>query len=289
MAYLLDAQIKDLGGFSVSRILPHKKKKMIGPFIFIDHMGPATFPAGAGINVRAHPHIGLATISYLLEGSMLHRDSLGHIQEIFPGDVNWMTAGKGIVHSERETMEVRAAEHRLNGLQCWLALPREKAHMEPSFVHINKSGLPCIYREKLMMRLIAGEAYGRAAPVKTHSPLFYLDVISEQGAVLAHPNPEQEAAVYIISGELRIGDTVYTAGQFVVLEAESELETATNARYFLLGGERFDTVPFISWNFVAFEKEQIVQAGQRWREGRFPSIPGDDEEFIPLPEKTQYE
>lgn len=283
MAKLITSHKKDLGGFSVSRIIPHIEARSIGPFVFVDHMGPAHFPAGSGINVRPHPHIGLATISYLMEGSMLHRDSLGTIQEIQPGDVNWMTAGKGIVHSERETIETRGSDHVLNGLQCWIALPEEKADMEPSFIHVNKAQLPYIHREKVLMRLIAGEAYGYTSPVKTYSPMFYLDVITEAGAVIERPCGTSQTACYVISGSVEIGDTTFEAGEFVLLDDESNITTIQNSRYFLLGGYALPKQPILKWNFLAYSKEKIEEAEARWKNGQFPTIPGDDREFIPLP------
>lgn len=283
MAKLITSHKKDLGGFSVSRIIPHIEARSIGPFVFVDHMGLAHFPAGSGINVRPHPHIGLATISYLMEGSMLHRDSLGTIQEIQPGDVNWMTAGKGIVHSERETIETRGSDHVLNGLQCWIALPEEKADMEPSFIHVNKAQLPYIHREKVLMRLIAGEAYGYTSPVKTYSPMFYLDVITEAGAVIERPCGRSQTACYVISGSVEIGDNTFEAGEFVLLDDESHITTLQNSRYFLLGGYALPKQPILKWNFLAYSKEKIEEAEARWKNGQFPTIPGDDREFIPLP------
>lgn len=283
MAFVIKSVRKDLGGFSVSRIIPSMQQRMIGPFVFVDHMGPAEFLAGQGINVRPHPHIGLATISYLMEGSMLHRDSLGSIQEIHPGDVNWMTAGKGIVHSERETIETRGKDHRLDGLQCWIALPPGKTEMEPSFLHINRAELPYIHREKVLMRLIAGEAYNYTSPVKTYSPMFYLDAITEAGAKVQRPCGQSETACYVISGHVQIGHETYAAGQFVMLDDETDIETVENSRYFLLGGEKLSPQPILRWNFVAYSQEKIEEAEWRWREGKFPAIPGDDVEFIPLP------
>lgn len=285
MAFVIKSVRKDLGGFSVSRIIPNSKQLSVGPFVFVDHMGPAEFPAGKGINVRPHPHIGLATISYLLEGSMLHRDSLGSIQEIQPGDVNWMTAGKGIVHSERETIETRGKDHALNGLQCWVALPEHKTEMEPSFIHINRAQLPYIHREKILMRLIAGEAYNYTSPVKTYSSMFYLDAITEAGAVVERPCGESETACYIMSGSVKVGEQTFEAGDFVILEDENSLETLQNSRYFLLGGSKLDKQPILRWNFLAYSEDKIIEAEQRWRSGQFPTIPGDDVEFIPLPEK----
>ena len=283
MAFAITAARKDIGGFSVSRILPSVKKRAIGPFVFVDHMGPAEFVAGSGINVRPHPHIGLATISYLLEGAMLHRDSLGTTQEIFPGDVNWMTAGKGIVHSERETIETRGIAHTLNGLQCWVALPENKVDIEPSFLHIERSKLPYIHREKVLMRLIAGEAYSHTSPVKTYSPMFYLDVITEKDAIIERPCGQSETACYIIFGEVNIGQQTFRSGEFVVLDDETDIESLENSRYFLLGGHALDKQPILKWNFLAYEQSKIDEAEQRWRDGQFPTIPGDDKEYIALP------
>lgn len=285
MAFVIKSSRKDLGGFSVARIIPNIKQRFIGPFVFVDHMGPAEFPAGKGINVRPHPHIGLATISYLMEGSMLHRDSLGSIQEINPGDVNWMTAGKGIVHSERETIETRGKDHVLDGLQCWIALPEEKTEMEPSFIHINRAQLPYIHKEKLLMRLIAGEAYNYTSPVKTYSPMFYLDAITETGALVERPCHESETAVYVVSGSVKIGEDTFSAGQFIILEDEQTIETIENSRYFLLGGKKLEKAPILRWNFVAYDEAKIQEAEQRWANGQFPKIPGDDSEFIPQPGK----
>ncbi len=285
MAYVIKPATKDLGGFSVSRIIPSVQKRTVGPFVFVDHMGPADFPAGKGINVRPHPHIGLATISYLMEGSMLHRDSLGTIQEIFPGDVNWMTAGKGIVHSERETIETRGSDHSLNGLQCWVALPEDKADMEPSFLHVGRAELPYIHTEKTLMRLIAGEAYNYTSPVKTYSPMFYLDVITESGAVNERPCGKSETACYVIFGSVKIGDDTYNAGDFVILDDEPSIESLENSRYFLLGGIALEKQPILRWNFLAYSPEKIKEAEERWKNRQFPDIPGDDNEFIPLPEK----
>lgn len=284
MAKVLKGDDKDLGGFSVSRVLPHFEKKMVGPFIFFDNIGPAKFPAGKGINVRPHPHIGLATVTYLFAGSMLHRDSLGSVQEIFPGDVNWMIAGNGIVHSERETHEVRATEHPLHGLQLWVALPPDHERIDPDFLHVGKNDLPCIYRPGLMMRLIVGAAYGRSSPVRTFSPMFYLDVLADKDSELEHPARDQEAAICIISGALEISGQRYEKGDFVLLDsADTSFTALENCRYVIIGGKRFERIPHIHWNFVAYERATIDEARQRWDAGEFPSIPGDDEEHIPLP------
>lgn len=285
MAKVLSGDKKDLGGFTVSRLLPHRDKKMVGPFIFFDQMGPAHFPAGEGINVRPHPHVGLATVSYLFSGSMLHRDSLGSVQEIFPGDVNWMIAGHGIVHSERETVEVRTQPHHLHGLQMWVALPPEHEKIEPDFTHVPKNALPCIYRPGIMMRLLVGSAYNRQAPVRTFSAMFYLDVVAEKHTVLEHPDQSMEAAVFIVSGTLDIAGNHYHAGEFVLLDAQdTEISALETSRFVLLGGKKFERIPYINWNFVAYDRATLDAARERWRSGGFPPIPGDDLEHIPLPE-----
>lgn len=259
---------------------------MVGPFVFFDHVGPADLGPGEGIDVRPHPHIGLSTVTYMFEGGLLHRDSLGNTIEIVPGDVNWMTAGKGIVHSERQSIEAKAGQHRLDGIQAWLALPEDKAEIEPSFSHIKKGALPHFMKEGVMQRLIAGEAFGMVSPIKTYSPMFYLDVLAKAGSLLERPNPTQECMVYVITGEVRISGETFVAGDSVILEAhELCIECLEYTRALLLGGEAFERAPYVFWNFVSFSKERLEKAKNDWREGRFPEIPGDNREFTPLPEK----
>ena len=284
MARPIKALQKDLDGFSVSRILPHAEARMVGPFVFLDHMGPAHFPAGDGIDVRPHPHIGLATLTYLFEGAMLHRDSLGNYIEILPGDVNWMTAGSGIVHSERETHEVKASAHTMDGLQAWVALPREFAEIEPSFSHVKKAELPTYSFEGVFARLIIGEAFGMSAPIKTYSPMHYLDVIMKAGTSLPRPCPGQETALYLLEGAVMVDEAQMAPGDFWVLEDETTLTASANSRLVLLGGERWAERPHLYWNFVSFDKARIEQAKDDWRAGRFPKIPGDDREYTPLPD-----
>jgi len=291
MARILHGVKKDLDGFSVTRILPHMDKKMVGPFIFIDHMGPAHFPPGDGVDVRPHPHIGLATITYLFEGAILHRDSLGNNLEIIPGDVNWMTAGKGIVHSERETLEVKAAQHSLDGLQCWVALPENKAEIEPSFHHIKKAELPHFMQDGVLMRLIVGDAYGKSARIKTYSDMFYLDVLAKAERTISRPDAEcwqtSECAVYVCSGEISIKGERYTRGDFILLDEEEDITAETNSRFMLLGGKHWPETPRMFWNFVSFSQERIELAKTQWREHKFPPIPGDDDEFTAIPEKAK--
>ncbi len=284
MARHLNGKRKELGGFSVTRVLPVREQPMVGPFVFLDHMGPAEFDAGDGIDVRPHPHIGLSTLSYLFEGAMLHRDSLGNQVEIQPGDVNWMTAGKGIVHSERESHETKARHHRMDGLQFWVALPEADAETEPSFTHHHRLELPVWNREGVFARLLAGEALGMTAPVRTFSPMFALDVLMQADTRLPRPNPGQECAAYLVSGDISIGETDFSAGDFVVLDDETEFHASASSRLFLFGGEAWPVKPRLVWNFVSFSTERIKQASADWKAGRFPAVPGDDLEHIPLPE-----
>lgn len=283
MAKLLQAKNHDIGGLDVKRVLPHPTKKMVGPFIFFDQMGPNTFPAGKGINVRPHPHIGLCTLTYLFSGSILHRDSLGNNIEITPGDLNWMTSGKGIVHSERETLEVRACEHDVHGLQCWIALPKHHSEIELSFTHTSKQQLPNLLHKSTIMRLVVGEAYGLVSPVKTHSPMFFIDVVSAKGDTIAIPDPNQETAILVIYGQVSVNDQVFSPGDFVLFEdQEDTIRLLQDSRLILLGGDKFEQTPLLEWNFVAFDQARIEQAKEDWRQGRFPTIPGDDREFIGL-------
>ena len=274
---------KDLGGFGVTRLLPHAQKRMVGPFVFLDHMGPADFAAGEGIDVRPHPHIGLATLTYLFDGAMLHSDSLGNRLEILPGDVNLMVAGKGIVHSERESIETKALPHRINGLQCWLALPEQLADIDPAFHHYKRDVLPQHNLDGVHARLVIGEAYGMSSPIKSYSTVFFMDILASTGKKITRPNPEQECAAYIISGRVSIADESFGAGDCILLDGHEHVTVEQHCRIVLLGGERWQHLPHLYWNFVSFSKERIEQAKDDWREGRFPSIPGDDLERIPLP------
>ena len=283
MGTLLKGKTKDLDGFSVTRILPHAEKRMVGPFVFLDHMGPADFAAGEGIDVRPHPHIGLATLTYLTEGSILHRDSLGNNLEILPGDVNWMTAGRGIVHSERETHETKANQHQLNGLQCWIALPEQFAEIEPAFAHHKKCQLPQFNKEGVFARLIAGDALGMTSPIRTYSPMFFLDVILSAGSHFTRPNQDQECALYVLEGNVDVNSELYEKGDFVLLDADDVVTSRSFSRVVFLGGEQWPKTPHMYWNFVSFSKERIEQAKRDWQEGRFPDIPGDNQEFTPLP------
>ncbi len=282
---LIVPRVRDLGGFSVRRVLPAPFHRMVGPFIFFDHMGPAELAPGAGIDVRPHPHINLATVTYLFEGEIFHRDSLGSAQAIRPGAVNWMTAGRGIVHSERTAPEVRAAGHRLHGLQIWVALPREAEEAEPSFHHHAAETLPVVTGGGVRARVLVGSAFGATSPVPTASPLCYADLELAAGADLPLPVDLSERAIYLVEGEVAIHGAAIAAGRMVLLAAEDlELRALTAARLVFIGGEPLDGPRHIEWNFVSSSRERIAEASRAWRERRFPLVPGDEEEFIPMPD-----
>ena len=285
IAMVLKPHTKDLGGFEVQRLLPSLDAPMVGPFIFFDHFGPAIFAPGGGVAVRPHPHIGLATVTYLLEGAMMHRDSLGTVQRIEPGDVNWMTAGVGIVHSERTSPEDRASGHRLHGLQTWIALPKAHEQDEPSFAHHEATSLPTIALPGVTMRVIAGTAFGRRSPAPTFSPTFYVAVEMEAGSAFdLHPEHE-ERGIYAIDGEILIAGEALATHHMAVLRSWStaRIEARSRAVLVLLGGSKMDGERLIWWNFVASSRALIDSASARWRERDFPPVPGETE-FIPLPD-----
>jgi len=285
IATLLTPHLRDLGDLKVRRVLPAFPTKMVGPFIFFDHFGPVSFAPGRGIDVRPHPHIGLATVTYLFDGAMTHRDSIGSVQRIEPGDVNWMTAGKGIAHSERTPPEERSRGHSAHGIQTWVALPKAHEHDEPTFSHHPNATLPEIDLAGVRMRLIAGTAFGRRAPVPTFSPTFYVAVELDAGASFDLPPEHEERGVYVIDGDIRVAGGAVAPTQMAVLEPWTtvQIDAVSPARILLLGGAKMDGDRFIWWNFVASSKELIRAASQRWREQGFPPIPGETE-FIPLPE-----
>ncbi len=274
---------KDLGEFSVGRLLPNAQRQRVGPFIFFDHIGPAEFPPGKGVNVRSHPHIGLATITYLFEGTMLHRDSLGYVQEIRPGEVNWMTAGKGIVHSEKVSADVLANGQRLHGLQTWVALPLEHEETEPRFEHYSRDDIPVVSRDGAEIRVVIGTACDSTSPVQTMSETLYIEIMLEAGASFDLPSAE-ELAVFVISGEVSIEGTQVNPGVLAVLSPDTaaSISAATPAHIMVCGGAALEGERIVWWNFVSSSRERIEQAKQDWREGRFHDVPGE-EDFIPLP------
>ncbi|MEZ5557895.1 MAG: pirin family protein [Pseudomonadales bacterium] len=276
---------RDLGGFSVRRVLPAPARKLVGPFIFFDHMGPATFPPGEGINVRPHPHIGLSTVTYLFEGEILHRDSLGFVQPIRPGAINLMTAGRGIVHSERTSAQRLASGQRLHGIQTWMALPVAAEEIEPAFEHFPAERLPVHAHAGVRATVILGSAFGRTSPVTTHTETLYCDLELADGAVLTLPADVPERALYAVDGDLQIGACRLAAGTMGVLRpgCMPELRALGSARAMLIGGADMGERN-IWWNFVSSRADRMEQARNDWREGRFPTVPGDDE-FIPLPDR----
>lgn len=285
---VLEGRPRDLGGFAVRRVLPAGGLQTVGPFIFFDHMGPARFAPGQGVDVRPHPHIGLATVTYLFEGEFLHRDSLGTAQRIRPGDVNWMVAGRGIVHSERTPPDVRGAAggSAIHGIQTWVALPQSSEEAEPSFEHHPAATLPEIRAAGATMRLIAGEACGRRAPTSVFSPMFYLAATIEAGAAVELPGEYAERAVYVAEGQVVVAGEQHGVGHMVVFEAgtPASLRAVTAARVMLLGGAPLDGPRHIWWNFVSSSAARIERAKDDWRAERFAAVPGDDER-IPLPDR----
>jgi redox-sensitive bicupin YhaK (pirin superfamily) len=286
---LIVTRVRDLvDGFKVRRVLPSARRRMVGPFIFLDQMGPEILSAGRGLDVAPHPHIGLATVTYLFSGELLHRDSLGTVQAIRPGEINWMTAGNGIAHSERTPQEMRASGSDLFGIQSWVALPLKEEESEPAFVHHDTGELPVVEGEGKRVRLIAGALYGARSPVKTLSEMFYADAELEGGAALPLPADHEERAAYIVEGAVTLsGDGgTFEAGQLLVFKpgAEMTLEAtgSSPARVMLLGGEPMEGRRHIWWNFVSSSGERIEQAKEDWKAGRFAPVP-DETEFIPLP------
>jgi redox-sensitive bicupin YhaK (pirin superfamily) len=283
---VIEARPRDLGGFSVRRTLPVAARRLIGPFVFFDHFGPMRFPPGEGMTVRPHPHIGLATVSYLFDGEIMHRDSLGSAQPIRPGDVNWMTAGRGIVHSERSAPERREQGGGLHGIQLWVALPLEDEETEPRFEHTPASALPRIAGTGVRLAVILGEAYGARSPVNVASPTFYVDAELDPNAVLEVPEAYEERAAYVVAGSVACEGANFHEGTMVVFRPGTRVSVLARepARVMLLGGAKLAGERHIWWNFVSSSLERIERAKADWREGRFPLVPGDEIERIPLPE-----
>ncbi|WP_437276333.1 pirin family protein [Sorangium sp. So ce375] len=283
---VIDARARDLGGFSVRRVLPSVRRRLVGPFVFFDHMGPARFGVGQGISVRPHPHIGLATLTYLFEGEILHRDSLGTTQPIRPGDVNWMVAGRGIVHSERDDPDRLAQETRLHGVQCWLALPAEREEDAPRFEHHPAATIPVVARDGAALRVIAGEAYGARSPVGVLSPTLYVHAELDAGATLPLPEEHAARAAYVVGGSVGCEGQQFGEGTMLVFRAGAQpaLRALSQSRVMLLGGAALDGDRHILWNFVSSSPERIERAKQDWKAGRFPKVPGDELEFIPFPD-----
>jgi redox-sensitive bicupin YhaK (pirin superfamily) len=282
---------RDLGGFEVRRALPSTERQMVGPFIFFDQAGPAEFISGKGVDVRPHPHIGLATVTYLYRGEFQHRDSLGTNQMIYPGEVNWMVAGNGVTHSERTSIETRKNPHSLFGIQTWVALPEDQEDAAASFEHHDKTALPVIADSRAEVTLILGRAYGSVAPAKVFSDMFYADVVLAAGASLPMPDDHEDRGAYVLEGDIGVAGDRFEAGRMLVFRPGDGISVKAGprgARLMLLGGETLGGPRHIWWNFVASSKEKIDSAKEAWAKGdwahgRFQLPPGDTAEFIPLP------
>jgi redox-sensitive bicupin YhaK (pirin superfamily) len=288
IAQVIAPRTVDLGdGFTVRRALPSARTRMVGPFIFFDHFGPAEFRAGNGLDVRPHPHIGLATVTFLFDGEIMHRDSLGTAAPIRPGEVNWMTAGRGIVHSERTGAEKRAAGGPIHGLQMWVALPAAKEEMEADFAHHASAEFPLVNGDGKAVRVVIGSLYGARSPVATASETIFADVVLKAGSMLPLDAGHEERAIYLIDGEIDIAGDQFAPGQLLVFKPGDRVTiTATRDCHLVIaGGEPMDGPRHIWWNFVSSRKERIEQAKADWKAGHFNKVPGDEIEFIPLPEK----
>lgn len=282
---LIVPRSRDLGSFTVRRALPSTECRMVGPFIFFDQMGPSEFLLGQGMDVRPHPHIGLSTVTYLFDGEIMHRDSLGTELPIRPGELNWMTAGRGITHSERTGSDFRQTGSKLFGIQSWVALSGKDEETAPAFEHYEAKALPILTGEGKIVRLIAGEAFGIRSPVRTSSPMVYADVALEAGAVLPIDPTYDERAIYTVSGAIEIAGDGFGPGQLLVFRPGDRISVRANeaARFMVLGGEPMDGPRHLWWNFVSSRPERIEQAKEDWRQARFDTVPGESE-FIPLPE-----
>lgn len=285
IAQVIVPRTGDLGGFQVRRALPSKQRRMVGPFIFLDEMGPVEFRSGQGLDVRPHPHIGLATVTYLFAGEIMHRDSLGSVAAIRPGEVNWMTAGRGIAHSERTAPDHRRDGEPLHGLQCWVAMPAALEESAPAFIHHDAAELPVEAGDGKTVRVIAGSLYGKTSPLVTPSPTIFADVTLAAGARLPLDADAEERAIYVVSGEIDILGDRFSAGQLLVFRPGDRITVTAAAptRLAILGGAAMDGPRHIWWNFVSSRRDRIEAAKADWKSGRFDAVPGDTE-FTPLPE-----
>jgi redox-sensitive bicupin YhaK (pirin superfamily) len=283
---VIEGLARDIGGFPVTRVLPAIGRRAVGPFVFLDHMGPTTLAAGQGLDVRPHPHIGLATVTYLFSGEIVHRDSLGYEQTIQPGDINWMNAGRGIVHSERTDPRQRVRPAAVHGLQLWVALPREEEESAPTFAHHPQATLPAWQHEGVSLRLLAGHGFGRTTAVHTLSPLLYVDAELPADTELEIPPEHAERALYVVEGQLQSGETRVGPQRLLVLapEVTVRVRALEATRVVLLGGAPLDGPRHMWWNFVSSDRERIERAKRQWAAGEFAAVTGDDE-FIPLPER----
>lgn len=286
---LIDARPRNIDGFSVRRLLPSPARRLVGPFIFFDHMGPAQLGPGTGFDVRPHPHIALATVTYLFDGEIIHRDSVGSHQAIRPGDVNWMVAGRGIAHSERMSSEARRAGMAIHGIQCWVALPSDREEIEPRFEHHPAASIPRVQREGAQLDVIAGTAFGARSPVGVLSPTLYVHARLEQGARVTLDSEHAQRAAYLVEGACTCDGRRFEAGTMIVLREDCDVtfEALSPLRLMWLGGAALEGQRHVYWNFVSSSKERIERAKQDWQAGRFPKVRDDEAEFIPLPEASK--
>jgi redox-sensitive bicupin YhaK (pirin superfamily) len=284
---IIAPRVHDLGGFEVRRAVPAVQARSVGPFVFVDHMGPAVFEPGRGVDVRPHPHIGLATVTFLWAGALRHRDTLGSQQDIAPGDVNWMTAGRGIAHSERTPPDPRASGHALHGMQTWVALPRPHEETAPAFHHHPAASLPDRTHRGARLRIIAGRGFGMESPVRVFADTFNVAVDLDAEAELELPADAVERSLYVLEGQAQLDGADIPARHLILLGrgTTSRLRARTPVKAMLMGGEPLDAPRHVWWNFVSSSRERIEQARQDWLAGRFGLVPGDEQEFIPLPER----
>lgn len=283
---IIEERAADIGNFLVGRLLPFREKRAVGPFVFLDHMGPAKLKDYQNLDVPPHPHIGLSTLTYLFEGAILHRDSIGIEMEITPGAVNWMTAGKGVVHSERTPERLRTTDKSLHGLQIWVALPKAMENIDPTFFHIEAKDIPEWQQDNVSIKLIAGEAFGKKSPVPVYSPLYLIEIKCTNKATLnIGKELFGESALYILEGEIKNDGNTYTSKQILVAKESSlcQFEMSENSTVYIFGGEPFPEEHFIYWNFVHSDKAVIEKAKQDWIDQKFPKVPNETE-FVPLPE-----
>lgn len=288
---LIIPRSRDIGGFAVRRALPAPRRQMVGPFIFFDHMGPAELLSGHGIDIRPHPHIGLATVTYLYKGEFHHRDSLGSDQIIRPGAVNWMVAGSGVTHSERTSTQMRMKPHSISGIQTWVALPERYEDTDPAFEHFGRDDLPVVAAEGKQVKIILGSAFGEQAPARTHTALFYVDALLDAGAKIPLPDDHEDRGIYVVEGSALVAGDALGAGQMAVFRPGDPITITAGeqgARMMLLGGETLGGPRYIWWNFVASSRERIEAAKSdwasgNWETGRFRLPPGDEDEFVPAP------
>ena len=286
---IIPERAADIGNFMVGRLLPFTEKKSVGPFVFIDHMGPAKLKDYENLDVPPHPHIGLSTLTYLFEGAIMHKDSIGSSLEIHPGAVNWMTAGKGVVHSERTPENLRHSDKSLHGLQIWVALPKDLEQSEPSFHHIEAEAIPSWEESGLKIKLIAGEAFNKKSPVPVHSPLYFIEIKNEGEAqtVKLGEHLYGESALYILEGSIASEGNIYDPKQILIAKDTKlcEFEIAADTTVYIFGGEPFPEERYIHWNFVGSDKDVIEQAKHDWKDQKFPKVPGETD-FVPLPLKS---